>query len=228
MTLCRPLKAIDDSAELTPAGQMMAELPLTPPLARMLLAGAELDVSEEMLSIAAMLSVQDVFLAVPNRQRAVDTARRMFAVVEGDHITMLNIFNSFMNSGQSISWCKKYFLNHRTLSRAKQVRGQLRGYLARFGVPLRSGDTLDAIRKAVIHGLFANAAQLQPDGTYRSVRGGQSLSVHPHSSLFRGTLPEWVVYGELIYTSKAFINQCTPVSSDWLAQIAPSFYEVKS
>ena len=222
------LGALDSNAKLTFSGSILAELPLVPSLGKMLLAAADFGVSEEMLSIAAMLSVQDVFVNVRNQQRAVDSARRRFAVVEGDHISMLNIFNSFMNSGKSVKWCKSYFLNHKTLSRVVQVRNQLRGFLVRFGVPLKSGDSLEAIQKAVISGLFANAAQLQPDGTYRSVRGGQSLAIHPNSGLFRGTLPEWVVYGEMIYTSKAFINQCTPVSSsEWLAEIAPSFYEVK-
>jgi ATP-dependent RNA helicase DDX35 len=113
------------------------------------------------------------------------------------------------------------------LNRAVQVRNQLRSYLVRFGLPVKSDVDLDKIRKCVISGLFANAAQLQPDGSYKSIRGGKDLSIHPNSSLFKGTLPEWIVYGELIYTSKPFANQCTPVTVEWLAEIAPTFFEFR-
>ncbi len=154
-----------------------------------------------------------------------------FVKVEGDHITMLNIYNSFLNNQRDAAgWCKRFFLNHRTLSRAVEVRRQIRGFLVRFGIPMKSSTSptvLDDLRKCVIHGLFANTAQLQPDGTYRSLRGSQALAVHPSSSLFRGTLPQWVVYGEMIYTSKAFINQVTPVEAAWLAKIAPAYFEIK-
>jgi ATP-dependent RNA helicase DDX35 len=70
-------------------------------------------------------------------------------------------------------------------------------FLLQFNIPLRSDalDTLEAIQKSVVHGFFANAAQLQPDATYRSIRGGQALHVHPNSSLFKGALPQYVVFG---------------------------------
>ena len=128
------------------------------------------------------------------------------------------------------------------MTRAVNVRSQIRKYMIRFGLKLRSSNDIDAIRKSVIYGFFANCAKLQNDGTYVSIRGGQSLrysqikilfvlsyivqkSVHPHSGLFKGALPPWVIYSELIFTSKAFMNDVTPIDPKWLTEIVPSFYK---
>ncbi len=224
------LGAIDENSNLTRLGEAMNRLPLTPKLSKMLIESGKLNCSEEMLSIVAMLSVNDVFFG--SSSKAVDLSRQCFAVSEGDHITLLNIYNSFVaNSGaKTSSFCKQYNLNSKTLDRAVHIRKQLRQYLVRFGIPLLSsgGRDTDAIRRAVASGLFANSAKLLPDGTtYALLRGGGdlALSVHPNSALFRGKLPPFVVFGEIVHTSKTFINQVTPVSSSELLQVAPSYFQ---
>lgn len=221
------LGAIDDEARLTqPIGSTLAEFPSPPQITRMLIASATLGVSEHMLSIASMLSVQDVFVQPKNLRGTVDAARRAFAVVEGDHVTLLNVYNSFLKNGQSAGWCKKFFINHRAMVRAAEVRAQMRSYMIKFGIPLNQNapNMIEAIQRSLIYGLFSNVAQLQADASYRSIRGGQSLYVHPNSSLFKGTLPQYVVYGELVFTHKPFMRDVTPVQSEWLVEIAPQFY----
>lgn len=222
------LGALDGEAELTtPIGITLAEFPTPPQVSRMLIAAAHLRVSEQVLSIAAMLSVQNVFVQPKNLRGTVDAARRAFAVTQGDHVTLLNVYNSFLRNKQGSGWCKSFFLNHRALVRATEVRAQIRGYMQRFGIALcdDAPEPVEAIQRAVIHGFFANAAQLQPDSTYRSIRGGASMHVHPTSSLFKGALPEYVVFGELVFTNKAFMRDVTPVKADWLTEVAPQFYE---
>lgn len=226
LELLLSLGAIDETTtRLTPVGSALAELPVAPQIARMLVASAELGCSEQVVSIAAMLSVQNVFVSPKGQTKATDAARRSFAVAEGDHISLLNVYNSFVAQKKSTKWCKHYFINHRILSRACSVRDQIRGHMIRLGLPMRSSDNLENIRKCVVYGFFANAAQVQPDGTYQSVRGGPLLHVHPNSCFFRGTKPHWLVYGQLTFTSKAFISENTPVSPDWLLEIAPSFFQ---
>jgi len=66
-----------------------------------------------------------------------------------------------------------------------------------------AGDT-EAIRKAIVCGFFANAARLQPDGSYFTVRDRQKLYLHPSSVVFKHP-PDWVVFHEGIYLFVYFL-----------------------
>jgi ATP-dependent RNA helicase DDX35 len=226
------LGAIDArDGQLTKAGVIMAEFPATAPVARMLMASSELGVAEEVLSIAAMLSVQDPFVSSSGKQKTIDSARRCFAVTEGDHIALLNIYTSFVKQNRSSKWCAQFLLNHRTLERAVQVRAQLKAFMARSGLRVATvvepAEIVPYIQKSVMMGFFASVAQLQSDSTYRSLSGNVELHIHPNSSLFKSRLPELVVYSELIHTTKPFINHCTPITHDLLLEVAGEFYGLK-
>ena len=88
------LEAIDKNGFLTELGTKIAEFPVSPCLAKMILCSDEYNCGSQILSIAAMLSVQNVFIFTQNK-RIVDVRKREFAVYEGDHLTYLNgILNS--------------------------------------------------------------------------------------------------------------------------------------
>lgn len=91
LELLYALNALDDSAKLTASiGSKMAEFPIDPTLAKMLLTSGEYGCSEEMVTIAAMLTVQSVFVYPKDARKKADAIRRQFAVKEGDHLTLLN------------------------------------------------------------------------------------------------------------------------------------------
>jgi ATP-dependent RNA helicase DDX35 len=171
------LKAIDDEGKLTsPLGERMAEVPLDPMMAAILLNSATWRCSEEILTIAAMTSVQNVFLMPQGgmRETLAEIERRKFTAEEGDHLTLLNAYNAFVRYGQrDRSWCGNHRLNHKALSRAMSIRKQLKKYLERFGIPSISceGDAM-RLRKCLVTGYFKNAARMLPDGTYKSAREG--------------------------------------------------------
>ncbi|EJT46062.1 pre-mRNA splicing factor [Trichosporon asahii var. asahii CBS 2479] len=155
------LKALDDSAHLTPLGERIAELPLDPMMATILLNSAEFRCSEEILTIAAMTSVQGVFNMPdggPNTTKGAlaEVERRKFTAEEGDHLTLLNAYNAFMKYGQrDKSWCGQRRLNYRALQRAQSIRKQLKKYLERFGIRSVSceGDHV-RLRKCLVSGYF--------------------------------------------------------------------------
>jgi ATP-dependent RNA helicase DDX35 len=123
------LGALDDDCRLTsPLGTTMAEFPLDPCLTKMLLAAGSTGCAEEVLSIAAVLSVQTVFQYAREARGSADLARRRFAVAEGDHLTLLNVFNCFQKQRQSKvrGWCKANYLNYGALRRALEIRAQLK------------------------------------------------------------------------------------------------------
>ncbi|KAF9984591.1 hypothetical protein BGZ75_003855 [Mortierella antarctica] len=89
LELLYSLKALDDFGRLTiPLGMRLAEFPLDPFLGKILLDSEDFGCSHEMLTIAAMVSVQNVF--VNPTSAAAEEQHRKFGVMEGDHITLLN------------------------------------------------------------------------------------------------------------------------------------------
>ncbi|TPX58828.1 hypothetical protein SpCBS45565_g07893 [Spizellomyces sp. 'palustris'] len=226
LELLYSLKALDDYGRLTmPFGVHLAEFPVDPLLAAMLMNSLSMKCADEILTIAAMLSVQNVFISPSGQRREAEDEKRKFAVEEGDHITYLNVYNAFLKNNKSAKWCYNHFLNHKTLQRVVSIRQQLRRYLGRFGMPFESckGD-IDILRKCIVSGYFSHAARLKPDGTYGTVLHNEVLHIHPNSVLFRRS-PEWVVYHEVVETTKSFMRDLTVIEPDWLTELAPHFYE---
>lgn len=242
------LKAIDEEGRLTkPLGERMAEVPLDPMMAAILLNSYEFGCSEEILSIAAMTSVQNVFNMSDGGLRGAmsEVERRKFTAEEGDHLTLLNAYNAFIKHGhRDKSWCGNHRINFKALSRAVAIRKQLKKYLERFSIPIVSCDG-DAVRlrKCLVSGYFKNAARMLPDGTYRSAREGavscgkhgfdvnqlsQILHVHPSSVMFtRQPSTGWVIFHEVVETTKSFMRDLTVVDEEWLVELAPHYYQFK-
>ncbi|XAO24114.1 hypothetical protein I312_102904 [Cryptococcus bacillisporus CA1280] len=227
------LKAIDDEGRLTrPMGERMAEVPLDPMMAAILLNSHEFRCGEEILTIAAMTSVQNVFITAEGGTKATmaELERRKFTAEEGDHLTLLNAYNAFARYGQNNKqWCGNHRLNYKALSRAMSIRKQLKKYMERFRIPIVSceGDAV-RLRKCLVSGYFKNAAKMLPDGTYSSARENAPLHVHPSSVMFtRQPSTGWVIYHEVVETTKSFMRDLTVIDEDWLVELAPHFYRFK-
>uniref|UniRef100_A0A0P4WGX4 RNA helicase n=1 Tax=Scylla olivacea TaxID=85551 RepID=A0A0P4WGX4_SCYOL len=222
------LGAIGEDGQLTrPLGQNMAELPLPPQLAKMLLVSGEHECSEEILSIVAMLQVQNVFIDPRGGQRHIARARqRNFQVKEGDTLTLLNVYKSYLRSGQSSKWCGRYFINFRALRRAVEIRGRMERLLMQCGVEMKScGGNVESIRRCITAGLFPSAAFLHHSGCYHSVRSSLPLHIHPSSTLYTLPQPQWVIYHEVLHTTQAFMRDLTVIEPSWLLELAPHYYE---
>lgn len=194
LELLYSLGALDDYAKLTrPLGIRMAELSVEPMMAKVLLSASSYGCLSEMLSIAAMISLQGaVWFHHEGEKKSTETARRRFAADEGDHLTLLNVYQAFVTKGRKDSkWCRDNYLNFKSMMRAVSIRGQVKRYLERFGInvdeslgsQMYQGDT-DQIRKCLTAGFFAHAARMQPDGSFRTVGGDVVLHAHPSSLLF--------------------------------------------
>ncbi|KWU46401.1 P-loop containing nucleoside triphosphate hydrolase protein [Rhodotorula sp. JG-1b] len=225
------LGALDDEGKLTkPLGVRMAEMPIDPMMSKILLDSHTFGCSDEILTIAAMTSVQNVFILDEGDSVRGELERRKFTVEEGDHLTALNAYNAFVKYGRKSSkWCHTHRLNFKALSRALSIRTQLSKYLKRFDIPLVScGEDHTKVRRCLTSGYFRNAAVVQPDGTYRSVREGTVLHAHPSSVLFTRTPPSpYVIYHEVIETTKRFMREITAIEQDWLVELAGHYYSIK-
>ncbi|TBU50208.1 pre-mRNA splicing factor [Dichomitus squalens] len=212
---------IGEDGRLTVIGEKVAECPVEVNIARMLFASKQYQCGEEILTIAAMTAVQDVFIIPEGSAGAIaELERRKFTAEEGDHLTLLNAFNAFTRYGRSSSWCKAHALSFRAMSRAVSIRSQLKKYMQRFELPLDSceGDA-KRLRKCLVTGYWRNVARWTADGTYRAVRGEIVLHVHPHSVLFtRKPRTGWVIFHEMEETKKTQIRVLTEIEPDWLLE----------
>ncbi|KAF2682165.1 P-loop containing nucleoside triphosphate hydrolase protein [Lentithecium fluviatile CBS 122367] len=235
------LGALDIHGRLTkPLGTRMAELPLEPMLAKALLNAPTFGCLSEMLTIAAMMTLQGTaFVSHSGNQKMMEKARRKFAVKEGDQITLFNVYQSFMMIGQQSSqWCQQNSLNFKAMQKAVSVRKQLRNYLERMGIQelvlsgsdvMRAGgmEMTERVQRCLTTGFFAQAARMQSDGSFKTVGGETTLWAHP-SSMFFHRKADWVIYHEILETKgKIYIRDLTMIEMDWLTEYAPEYYKVK-
>lgn len=225
------LGALNDRGELTKVGRQMAEFPTDPMLAKAILAADKYGCVEEVLSIIAMLGEASALFYRPKDKKIhADSARARFTVKDGgDHLTLLNIWNQWVDSDFSYVWARENFLQQRSLNRARDVRDQLAKLCDRVEVTMSSAgqNNLVPIQKALTAGFFPNAARLQRGGdSYRTVKNGQTVYLHPSSTLF-DVNPKWVIYHELVLTSKEYMRSNMPLQPEWLMEVAPHYYKKK-
>ncbi|CAL2233130.1 unnamed protein product [Prunus armeniaca] len=151
------LGARDEEGLLTKLGRKMAEFPLDPPLSKMLLASVDLGCSL-------------------GKNKQADQKRAKFFQPEGDHLTLLAVYEPWKAKNFSGPWCFENFVQSQSLRRAQDVRKQL-------------------------------------------------LSIMDNSALFQRQ-PDWVIYHELVMTTKEYMSKVTVVDPKWLVELAPRFFKV--
>ncbi|MCI20187.1 putative pre-mRNA-splicing factor ATP-dependent RNA helicase-like, partial [Trifolium medium] len=139
------LGAMDDEGNLTKLGEIMSEFPLDPQMSKML-------VPREALKVA-------------------DEAKARFGHIDGDHLTLLNVYHAYKQNNEEASWCYNNFVNNRAFKSAENVRQQLVRIMARFNLKLcstdfNSRDYCVNIRKAMVAGYFMQVAHLERTGHY--------------------------------------------------------------
>lgn len=219
------LEALDDEGLLTRVGRRMSEFPLEPNLSKILIMSVHLGCSEELLTIVSMLSVQNIWFRPKDQQALADSKRAKFNQVEGDHLTLLAVYNAWRNNNFSASWCRENFVQHRSLKRAQEVRRQLLSIMDRHKLDILScGKATARIQKAICSGFFRNAAKKDPQEGYRTVVDGQVVYIHPSSCLIN-IKPEWTIYHELVLTTKEYMREVTTIDPRWLVEFAPTFFK---
>jgi ATP-dependent RNA helicase DHX8/PRP22 len=219
------LSALDDEGLLTRLGRKMADFPMEPQLAKTLIASVDFGCSEEILTIVAMLSVQNVFYRPKDKQAQADAKKAKFFQAEGDHLTLLAVYNGWAASKFSMPWCVDNYIQGRSLRRAQDVRKQLLGIMDRYHHDIIScGKNHNRVRKALCSGFFRNAAKRDPQEGYKCLaEGGQTIYIHPSSSLFNRP-PDMLIYHEVILSSKEWAREVTAIEPQWLVELAPRFF----
>jgi len=202
------LSALDDEGLLTRLGRKMADFPMEPALAKVLIYSVDMSCSDEILSIVAMLSVQTVFYRPKEKQQQADQKKAKFHDPHGDHLTLLNVYNGWKQSRFSNPWCFENFIQARSMRRAQDVRQQLVSIMERYKHQIVScGRNTMKVRQALCSGFFRNSARKDPQEGYKTMVEGTPVYMHPSSALF-GKPAEHVIYHTLVLTTKEYMH-CT-------------------
>ncbi|ESK89603.1 atp-dependent rna helicase prp43 [Moniliophthora roreri MCA 2997] len=231
LELLNYLAALDDDGNITRLGEMMAEFPLDPQLAKMLIVSPEFNCSNEILTITAMLSVPNVWVRPPNARREADEAKALLTVPDGDHLTLLNVFNQYMQNKYDKNWAWQHYLSARALAQAENVRDQLQRNMERSEVELVSLNDEKKlymnIRKTLVIGFFMQVAHKEGEkGSYLTVKDSQVVALHPSCGL--DTQPEWVLFNEFVLTKRPYIRTVTDVRAEWLLELASLYFDLNA
>ena len=116
----------------------MSDLPIEPQSAKMLIDSIELGCGDEILSILSMLSAGNIFYRPKDKAQQADAKKAKFHQPEGDHLTLLTVYNAYRASNGSAPWCSEHFVQHRSMKRATDIRKQLLGIMERYKHPITS------------------------------------------------------------------------------------------
>lgn len=220
------LGAISEEGEITEEGRFMSEFPLDPETSKMLVESPNYNCSADVLSLVAMLSVPNCFLRPKDTATLADQAKAQFSHVDGDHLTLINVYDAYIAEGCSQEWCNENFINHRSLRAAADVRRQLELKMKRLNLPLNSDKKNKSrnVRKCLTIGFFMQVAHQERSNFYMTLREKQVVALHPSTSLC--SRPEWALYHELIITSRNYIRTVSPIEPKWLLKVSPQYFHL--
>jgi len=210
---------------ITSKGKIMAAFPLDPCLAACIIAAHEFGCVEEVIIIVSLLSVDSLTYSAANQREKHRKAFEKFHSPEGDHIALLLFYRAYKAAKGNFSWCKEHFLNTVNMKTVLQIRLQLKELCVRHSIPIRNcGNNFSLVRKAMAHGLFLKSAELQRDGVYMTLIQKQEVRIHPSSVLFN-LKPAFVIFNEVMETSKRYMRHISVVDPAWLVDASPTSFD---
>ncbi|XP_057695988.1 probable ATP-dependent RNA helicase DHX40 [Corythoichthys intestinalis] len=231
--------AIDRRGRVTHLGELMVEFPLQPGLTRALLKAASHSCEDLLLPVAAMLSVENIFIRPghPEKMKEADQSHQALAESSGgmnDFSTLLNVFQRCKSSERPSVWCKDNWIHWRALKSAFNVETQLRDILLRlqqrkdFPVEEFDGNRNELFRRCLCTGYFNNVARRSVGKVFCTMDGhGSMVHIHPSSSLFEKEMElDWILFHDVLMTSRVYVRTVCPIRYEWVKDLLPKLHEV--
>ncbi|KAI0276858.1 P-loop containing nucleoside triphosphate hydrolase protein [Russula aff. rugulosa BPL654] len=222
------LTAIDDDGNMTPLGSKMSEFPLDPQMSKMLIVSPEFNCSLEILTIVAMLSVPNIWVRPNDKRKAADIAKQSLSIPDGDHLTLLNVFDEYENNHlhNRSKWAWNNYVSARSLAEAGNVRSQIQRIMERLEISLETTSYKDQtrhymdIQRALVCGYFTQVAKKDSLGSsYRGIATPFMLSRHA-----TGVGP----FNEFVLTTQPYIRTVTEIRPEWLLEHAADYYDLQT
>src|SRR4051812_12985525 len=226
LTLLDELGALDGDRQLTDVGRRLAELPVDPRMGRMVLEADRLACADEVIVIAAALSIQDPRERPADKQAQADQAHARFRDEQSDFLALLNLWRHLREQQRELSGsafrrlCKAEYVNYLRVREWQDLVSQLRQAAKGVGITInREPAEPDAIHRALLAGLLSHVGLKDARGReYQGARGTR-FALFPGSGLARST-PEWVMVAELMETSRLWGLQAARIDPKWIEPLA--------
>jgi len=234
------LDLIDSDGKITRNGELCKHFPVSPAYAKLLVYCAEKGCLEEALTVTAMHSVENLFYQ-PKRQPGEEQQslglhlnKFGFQTTYGDQIGSLLIYQAWVNAGMPKGeWCKERKLNIQGITTADKIRRQLQDIAESVLTQGRRKGSLKALRKCMAKCFFAQSARRIYTTKGRFTRGenhpvyklsfppgSENVHIHP-TSLAHGIFPEYIIYSDVMWTTKPFVSGVTAIELKWIEKLLP-------
>jgi ATP-dependent helicase HrpA len=224
---------------LTESGRIMARIPVDPRISRMLLQAQQEGCTEDILVLAAALSISDPKERPADKAGEADASHRKFFDPWSDFTTFLNIWNRYRSEragGGTTSqnerrrFCKQHFLSYRRMREWQDIHGQLVEILEECGLKTQNaplppepdpadafGPRYAAIHRSILAGFLSNIALRKEKNFYRAARD-RDVMLFPGSCLFNRNAM-WIVAAEMVETSRVFARIAGRIDNKWIEPI---------
>ena len=225
LKLLDELGALNRRQNLSRLGRQLARLPVDPRIARILLAGHREGALNELLVLAAALSVQDPRERPMDQREAADSAQSAWQDKRSDFAGLLRLWDAYREQAHHLSrrklhaWCHTHFLSHVRMREWTDTHTQLRTLVRDMGLVENTTPAKPvAIHRALLSGFLSNIARREDGETYQGPRG-LKLAIHPGSGVARRR-PRWIMAAELVETRRVFARVVAEVRPEWIEPLA--------
>ncbi|KOG08140.1 ATP-dependent RNA helicase HrpA [Streptomyces viridochromogenes] len=232
--LLQELNALDPAQKdprkrLTETGRKLAQLPVDPRLARMVLEADKNGCVREVMVIAAALSIQDPRERPADKQTQADQQHARFKDETSDFLAYLNLWRYVREqqkergSSSFRRMCKQEYLNFLRIREWQDIYTQLRTVAKQMGIHLNEEDAPDdRIHLSLLAGLLSHIGMKDvKDGAKNEYLGARSakFAVFPGSALFKKP-PRFVMSAELVETSRLWARVNAKIEPEWVEPLA--------
>ncbi|MFJ6646863.1 ATP-dependent RNA helicase HrpA [Streptomyces sp. NPDC091290] len=230
----------DPRKRLTDTGRKLAQLPVDPRLARMVLEADRNGCVREVMVIAAALSIQDPRERPADKQAQADQQHARFKDETSDFLAYLNLWRYIREqqrergSSSFRRMCKQEYLNFLRIREWQDIYTQLRTVAKQMGIHLAEDDApADRIHVSLLAGLLSHigmkdvkestdsAPGARKDGGRNEYLGARNakFAIFPGSALFRKP-PRFVMSAELVETSRLWARVNAKIEPEWVEPLA--------
>ena len=212
--------------ELTPIGRQLAQLPVDPRLAKMLLSAVDFGSVYEVMIIVSALSIQDPRERPTDKQQASDEKHRRFADKKSDFLAFLNLWHYVQEQQKELTknqfrrQCQKDFLNYLRIREWQDIYQQIRLAVREMGLPINSEKAeYQQIHTALLSGLLSHIGLKEAEKQQYLGARNAHFAIFPNSVLFKKQ-PKWVMAAELVETSKLWGRMVAEIEPEWIEPLA--------
>ena len=212
--------------ELTPIGRQLAQLPVDPRLAKMLLSAVDFGSVYEVMIIVSALSIQDPRERPTEKLQASDEKHRRFVDKKSDFLAFLNLWNYVQEQQKALTknqfrrQCQKDFLNYLRIREWQDIYQQIRLAVREMGLPINSEKAeYQQIHTALLSGLLSHIGLKEAEKQQYLGARNAHFAIFPNSVLFKKQ-PKWVMAAELVETSKLWGRMVAEIEPEWIEPLA--------